>query len=76
MNSTAANSGIKRYKFKLGLGLISIGLLVTILLQNAQTVDMEILFWKLHMPLVLLLLITALLTSLVVFTFILILGKD
>ena len=66
----------KTKTFKIGINITLLVLLTIILAQNIQPVDIDILFWQLHIPLVVLLLATALLGALIVFVFVLILGRN
>mgnify|MGYP002624328632 CR=1 FL=1 len=61
--------------FKIGFSLFLISTLTIIIAQNVQPVDVEVLFWELHIPLVFLLLGTALFSAMVVFFTVLVKGR-
>jgi uncharacterized integral membrane protein len=61
--------------FKIGISLLLITALTILLAQNIQPVNVDLIFWKINVPLVLLLLGTAVLSALIVFFTIIIKGK-
>ena len=71
--STGFSKKLRLLKIGINIGLLSI--LLIVLAQNVQQVDMEILFWEAHIPLVVLLLGTALLSALIVFIGVFIIGR-
>ncbi|MEL6922952.1 MAG: LapA family protein [Bacteroidota bacterium] len=62
--------------FKVGVNLILLTTLIIVLSQNAQKVDVDLLFWQVHVPLVILLLGVALFSALIVFITILMVGRN
>ena len=61
--------------FKLGINLVLIATLITIFSQNVDPVDVRVLAWDIHVPLVLLLLIMAVLGAAITFIFVLLSGR-
>lgn len=60
--------------FKIGLNIFLLTILVIILAQNVRPIDMRILFWEVHIPLVILLMGTAVLSAMIAFISILMIG--
>lgn len=61
--------------WKIGLQLMLLAILGIVLSQNAHPVDIELLFWEVHVPLVFLLIGTAVLGALLMFVTVLIKGS-
>ena len=61
--------------FKYFINFILLSGLAIVLSQNVQKVDVDLIFWQVHIPLVVLLLGTAIVSALIVFISVLIIGR-
>jgi uncharacterized integral membrane protein len=52
---------------KIGINLTLLTVLIIVLAQNLTSIDVDLLFWEVHVPLIFLLLGTAVLSALIVF---------